>query len=208
MTPLRSDELRNSYQSPTDQNFVSNQAMSSSGTGDRRLKRSRTMNTSSLASISEPNGLERKAKRTKSMKDIDDLPQPTTPKRSKNPTEKDPWEFPSSSISESSKSNEKTTILKTYGRLRRSHTSVDGMREQSVHEPRPLTAQERFGDTETLSQTSRSPIDNHILPSTTKPKRLRRAVSAKANEPDSSPGTPECSVQKVTTRRLYKTSYY
>jgi hypothetical protein len=122
------------------QDFVIDERMSSSDVSVRKLKRSKTINISSLTSISDPPVSNRKAKRTKSMRDADDLTQITTPGRSNGATEKDPWEFPSSGASDQLpemslkvKSRNSEKVLKTYGRpIQRSQTIAHGATSPSM----------------------------------------------------------------------------
>lgn len=141
---LVDDPLPSHVQSPVFEDPVIDQRMSSSVSvpSARKLKRSKTINISSLSSITEPTLSNRKAKRTESMGGMDNLTQITTPRKSKDATRKDPWEVPTSSASDKpldvnvrvkSRNSERNTTLKTYGRqIRRTQTVAHTARSSST----------------------------------------------------------------------------
>jgi hypothetical protein len=131
---LVEDQLLCHGQSPVCEDPITDQRISSSVSipNGRKLKRSKTINISSLSSITEPTLSNHKAKRTESMKGVDNLTQITTPRKSKDAIPEDPWEVPTSSASDKpsdekvkvkSRNIERNTTLKTYGRqIRRTQT--------------------------------------------------------------------------------------
>jgi hypothetical protein len=133
---LVDDQLPSHGQSPVFEDPIIDQRMSSSASisSAQKLKRSKTINISSLSSITEPTLSNRKSKRTESTRGVDDLTQITTPRKSKDATRKDPWEVPTSSASDKpsdmdinvkirSRNAERNNTLKTYGRrIRRTQT--------------------------------------------------------------------------------------
>lgn len=141
---LVDDQLPGLGQSPVFEDPIIDQPTSSSLSvpSPRKLKRSKTINASSLSSITEPTLSNRKAKRTDSMRGVDNLTQVTTPRKSTDATRKDPWEVPTSSASdkpsdvsvkEKSRNSERNTTLKTYGRqIRRTQTVAHSRHGASI----------------------------------------------------------------------------
>ena len=164
---LVEDQLPSHGQSPVLEDPITDQRLSSSVSvpSARKIKRSKTINVSSLSSITEPTLSNRKAKRTESMRSVDNLTQITTPKKSKDAIRKDPWEVPTSSASDKpsdvnvkvkSRNIERSTTVKTYGgqirrtqivasstsNNRRLSSSMEDDSPQIMNQNRPLQDQE------------------------------------------------------------------
>lgn len=181
-------------QSPIFEDNIVNQHMTSSSSAPsaRKLKRSKTINISSLTSVSEPTILNRKAKRAKSMKGAEDLTQVTTPRKSRDAT-RDPWEVPTSSASDrpadmnlrvKSRNAERNHSLKTYGRpIRRTHTVAHATHSQSSDRRLSSPLEDDVAQIASHKRPVRSLEDDELLPMLPKTKRHKTRPSENLDLP-------------------------
>lgn len=165
--------------------------MSSSPVGAIRQKHSKKTHPSSLTSHAEPATSNRTARRSKSLKDLDDLTQITTPRKSKDATGVDLWDFPGSSAS-NRRWNVATTFksrnsnLKTYGKsLARSKTlgaessiaqELESTHHLSIESPQYSAGLEMEIGSKYLKRSA--PIEDETIPPTLPgKKRCKRDVS-------------------------------
>lgn len=201
---LVDDQLPSHGQSPVFEDPIIDQRMSSSISipSARKLKRSKTVNISSLSSITEPTLSNRKAKRTESMRGVDNLTQITTPRKSKDTTRKDPWEVPTSSASDKpsdmnvkvvSRKADKNKTLKTYGRqLRRTESVAHG-----ISNDRRLSSPVEDSSPQIVNQNNpvQSQEDDDLqIP---KPKRRKMGPSPDIELPEIVPKEPLNTIRKV-----------
>jgi hypothetical protein len=190
------DQLPSHGQSPTFDDPIIDQRMSSSASvpSARRLKRSKTMNTSSHSSITEPNLSNRKAKRTESMMGPDDLTQITTPRKSNDTTRKDSWEVPTSSASDglldvnakvTSRSAERKNPLKTYGRqIRRTQTLEHTIRNTSSAPSLPSPQKDDIIQASKGYRSEQNEEDHNLPIPKSNRQKIRPFLTAKSQEPD------------------------
>jgi hypothetical protein len=192
-------ELQEAPQSPVLEDHIVNQHMTSSASAPsaRKLKRSKTINMSSLTSVSEPTLSNRKAKRAKPMKEVDNLTQVTTPRKSKDVTRRDPWEVPTSSASEKpadvnvsvkSRNAERNRPLKTYGRpIRRTQTVSYTTLSQSSDKRLSSPLEDDVAQITSHKRSVHRPDDDELLPMLPKHKRRKGIPSVNGDPPGISP---------------------
>jgi hypothetical protein len=149
------------------------------------------MNMSPSTSVTEPTASNRKPKRSKSMKSIEDMTQLTTPGISRDATEKDPWEFPGSSVS-SLPRNAGTKVIsrnaiKTYGKtIQRSKTTdMDSSLLQDQASPRqfpigemqPTDSMVKEARSNNLKRPLLSQEADELSPTLPKPKRPKSSAT-------------------------------
>jgi hypothetical protein len=204
---LVDDQLPSHRQSPVFEDPIIDQRMSSSVSvpSARKLKRSKTINVSSLSTITEPTLSNRKAKRTESMRGVDNLTQITTPRKSKDTTPKDLWEVPTSSASDKplnmnvkviSRNAEKNKALKTYGRqLRRTQTVAHTT--GSISNNRRLSSPVEDSSPRIVNQNKFVQDQEDDYPHIPKPKRHKIEPFLNVELPETVPKEPLNTIQKV-----------
>lgn len=166
-----------------------NLPMSSSPAGTRGLKRNKTMNASPVTSLTERVASSSKARRSRSLKDVENLTQITTPRKSTEVTEKDPWEFPGSSksdiqIDSAFKFISRNASLKTYGKTVRRSKTIDVRSSISEEQRSPHQLQAvPFGPSTDLEKESRNG-------------RLKRSIGPQDDYGDMPPTLPKLKRQK------------
>lgn len=184
----------------------------SSALGARKLKRSKTINISSLTSISDPPLPGRKAKRTRSMKEMDDLTQITTPQMSRDAARKDPWEVPTSNASDKyfdidmevrSRDAERNILLKANGRPdQRTRILVNARSSQSGDRRLSSPLEDNTSLIVNRKRSVRSQKDDGLLPTLPKPKRRRVGSAVKDGLPEIAPKGPLHTTSKVRRREM------
>lgn len=148
--PVLDDNIINQTMSSSPMNIPIDAPMTST-----RLKRRKTMDPSSLTSAISPLG---RVKRAKNSKDIDDLTQVTTPGKHGHTQgqEADIWEFTGSSDPkvEPLKTSRLGKTKKTYGKLKRSKTSIGYSQSSRSETQSPQKA--AIGDDHTITASKGS----------------------------------------------------